>query len=55
MDFAEFEAGRLTQGAVIRSIEIVVEAINETRVANADFAAKHPEIPWDVMYECATV
>jgi len=35
---------------VIRSIEIVGEAANKTRVADPDFAARHPHVPWDVMY-----
>jgi uncharacterized protein with HEPN domain len=50
MDLAGFEADTRTQDAVIRSIEIVGEAANKTRVADPDFAAKHPHIPWDVMY-----
>jgi uncharacterized protein with HEPN domain len=50
MDMAGFEADTRTQDAVIRSIEIVGEAANKTRVADPDFAARHPHVPWDVMY-----
>jgi uncharacterized protein with HEPN domain len=50
MDFNGFEADTRTQDAVIRSIEIIGEAANKTRVADPDFAARHPDIPWDLMY-----
>jgi uncharacterized protein with HEPN domain len=50
MDLEAFEADTRTQDAVIRSIEIVGEAANKTRVADPDFAARHPHVPWDVMY-----
>lgn len=50
MDFTGFEADTRTQDAVIRSIEIIGEAANKTRVADPDFAARHPDIPWDLMY-----
>lgn len=39
-----------TQDAVIRSIEIIGEAANKVRVADPEFAAQFPEIPWDAMY-----
>jgi uncharacterized protein with HEPN domain len=35
---------------VIRSIEIIGEAANKVRTADPDFTARHPQIPWDVMY-----
>jgi uncharacterized protein with HEPN domain len=50
MDLATFEGDTRTQDAVIRSIEIIGEAANKTRVADPDFAARHLSIPWDVMY-----
>lgn len=50
MDLASFERDSRTQDAVIRSIEIVGEAANKTRNADPDFAARHPQVPWDAMY-----
>ena len=50
MDFAGFEGDTRTQDAVIRSIEIIGEAANKTRVADPDFAARHRNVPWDLMY-----
>lgn len=50
MDLAAFEHDLRTQDAVIRSIEIVGEAANKTRTADPDFAARHPQVPWDAMY-----
>lgn len=35
---------------MIRSIEIIGEAANKVRTADPDFAARHPQIPWNVMY-----
>ncbi len=45
-----FERDAKTQDAVIRSIEIIGEAANKARSADPDFAARHPQVPWDVMY-----
>lgn len=50
MDLPAFEQDSRTQDAVIRSIEIVGEAANKTRLADPEFAASFPHIPWDVMY-----
>lgn len=50
MDLAAFEQDSRTQDAVIRSIEIVGEAANKARTADPDFAARHPQVPWDAMY-----
>ena len=50
MDSQAFEHDTRTQDAVIRSIEIIGEAANKVRTADPDFAARHPHIPWDVMY-----
>lgn len=45
-----FERDAKTQDAVIRSIEIIGEAANKARSADPDFAARHPQVPWDLMY-----
>lgn len=50
MDIAAFEKDTRTQDAVIRSIEIVGEAANKVRTADPAFAARFPEVPWDLMY-----
>jgi len=50
MDLPKFERDTRTQDAVIRTIEIIGEAANKTRVADPDLAARHPHIPWDLMY-----
>jgi uncharacterized protein with HEPN domain len=50
MDLAGFEKDTRTQDAVIRSVEIIGEAANKARTADPDFAARHPHVPWDVMY-----
>jgi len=42
MDLTSFEGDTRTQDAVIRSIEIIGEAANKTRIADPDFAARHP-------------
>lgn len=50
MDSAAFERDTRTQDAVIRSIEIIGEAANKVRTADPAFAARYPQIPWDVVY-----
>jgi uncharacterized protein with HEPN domain len=50
MTLEAFERDARTQDAVIRSIEIIGEAANKTRLADSDFAARHPDIPWAIMY-----
>ena len=50
MDLGAFERDTRTQDAVIRSIEIVGEAANKTRSADPEFAARFPDVPWDVIY-----
>ena len=50
MDLEAFERDTRTQDAVIRSIEIVGEAANKTRLADPEFAARFPDVPWDVIY-----
>lgn len=43
MDRGEFEASRLHQNAVIRSLEVIGEAAGKV---SAVFQAAHPEVPW---------
>jgi uncharacterized protein with HEPN domain len=50
MDELAFLSSKLTQDAVIRNIEIVGEASNNILRVDPVFAAKHNEIPWQVMY-----
>jgi uncharacterized protein with HEPN domain len=50
MDLDAFQRDTRTQDAVIRSIEIVGEAANKTRLADPEFAARFPNVPWDVIY-----
>jgi uncharacterized protein with HEPN domain len=50
MDLPGFEADTRTQDAVIRSIEIVGEAANKARTSDPEFAARHSNVPWDLMY-----
>lgn len=50
MDSSGFERDTRTQDAVIRSIEIVGEAANKARLADPEFAARFPDVPWEVMY-----
>lgn len=50
MDELAFLSSKLIQDAVIRNIEIVGEASNNIMRVDPVFAAKHNEIPWQVMY-----
>ena len=50
MDEVTFLDNELVQDAVIRNIEIVGEAANNIQRVDADFAARHEDIPWLVMY-----
>lgn len=50
LDEAGFLQSDLVQDAVIRNIEIIGEASNNVQRVNAEFAANHSEIPWEVMY-----
>jgi len=47
---ATFMASELIQDAVIRNLEVLGEAANNIQRVDAVFAAKHSEIPWQVMY-----
>ncbi|MDR2239870.1 MAG: DUF86 domain-containing protein [Zoogloeaceae bacterium] len=47
---AGFLNSELIQDAVIRNIEIIGEAANNIQNAIPAFAARHADIPWQVMY-----
>ncbi len=50
MDEPAFQGSELVQDAVIRNIEIIGEAANNILHADPAFAARHDDIPWQVMY-----
>lgn len=50
MDELGFLGSELVQDAVIRNIEIIGEASNNILRVDPDFAARHEDIPWLVMY-----
>lgn len=50
MDEVGFLNSELVQDAVIRNIEIIGEASNNIQRAGPEFAARHDDIPWLVMY-----
>lgn len=50
MDEVAFLGSELVQDAVIRNIEIIGEASNNIQRVDAEFAARHEDIPWLVMY-----
>jgi uncharacterized protein with HEPN domain len=50
MDEVAFLGTELVQDAVIRNIEIIGEASNNIQRVDAEFAARHADIPWLVMY-----
>ena len=47
---ASFLANELIQDAVIRNLEIIGEAANKILKTDAEFAAAHSQVPWQVMY-----
>lgn len=47
----DFLVDEKSQDAVIRNFEIIGEACNNVTKHHADFAEKHPEIPWGFAYE----
>ena len=51
MSEAEFLDDPKTQDAVIRNFEIIGEACRNVDAHHADFASKHPEVPWGFAYE----
>jgi uncharacterized protein with HEPN domain len=50
MDEPAFHASDLVQDAVIRNIEIIGEAANKVLRDEPEFAGRHADIPWQVMY-----
>ena len=50
MDEVAFLGNELVQDAVIRNIEIIGEASNNIQRVDAEFAGRHEDIPWLVMY-----
>jgi uncharacterized protein with HEPN domain len=51
MDAAAYLADRKTQDAVVRNLEVLGEACNNVIRHHAEFAASHPDIPWNFAYE----
>lgn len=49
-DEREFISAFIVQDAVIRNLEVIGEAANNVREADADYVAQHPSIPWDLIY-----
>ena len=45
-----FCANEMAQDAVIRNIEIIGEAARNIARHHPDFAASHPEVPWEDVY-----
>lgn len=50
MDEVAFLNSELVQDAVIRNIEIIGEAANNIQRVAPEFAVRHDDIPWLVMY-----
>lgn len=50
MDEVAFLGNEMVQDAVIRNIEIIGEASNNIQRVDPEFAARHEDIPWLVMY-----
>lgn len=50
MDEAGFLANEMVQDAAIRNIEILGEAAKHVQRVAPAFAARHGDIPWQVMY-----
>jgi uncharacterized protein with HEPN domain len=50
MDEVAFLGNEMVQDAVIRNIEIIGEASNNIQRGDPEFAARHEDIPWLVMY-----
>lgn len=49
-DEVAFLNNRKTQDAVIRNFEIIGEAAHNIERYHVEFAAKHPDVPWTVVY-----
>ena len=50
MTDSTFLADELVQDAVIRNLEIVGEAARNIERDHPEFAAAHPDVPWEEMY-----
>ena len=50
MSEADFMNDRKTQDAVIRNLEIIGEAANNVLRVAPEFAAAHPDVPWEDAY-----
>ena len=50
MDEIGFLTSELVQDAVVRNVEIIGEASNNILRTDPDFAARHSDVPWLVMY-----
>lgn len=50
MDEPGFLASELVQDAVLRNIEILGEASKRILQVDPGFAARHADVPWQVMY-----
>lgn len=50
LDEEDFLVGELIQDAVIRNIEIIGEAANNILRVAPDYARRHDDIPWLVLY-----
>lgn len=46
----EFSQNTLVQDGVIRNIEIIGEAARNIERSHADFALRHSEVPWALVY-----
>jgi uncharacterized protein with HEPN domain len=50
MTVETFADNSLVQDAVIRNLEIIGEAARNIQREHPDFAAAHPDVPWEEMY-----
>jgi uncharacterized protein with HEPN domain len=50
MDEISFLQNQLVQDAVLRNLEIIGEAANKIRKTEPDFAERHSEVPWALIY-----
>lgn len=51
MDDAMYLADKKTRDAVVRNFAVIGEACNNIVKQQPEFAATHPEIPWNFAYE----
>lgn len=50
VDGVTFLENKMVQDAVIRNIEIIGEAARNVERHHPEFAARHPEVPWEDIY-----